>query len=208
MAVLTLLAFGTLLSQKPLLRELDAFPHPDDEPDVVTTAEQLAIFARLRSKSAAYWARLQRGAHARPERRVDPLVSAACAELLAYLRTLVQKPDEQWSQWLRLDRPFAFSSLRIGGRVEIDVDGATPDVINLQLMFLVQQVGIANVRICATSRRACQSARRSVGSDSKMPRRTCSTTTVRTANAHSRSLSAESTTTWHRTSAAGRWRVS
>jgi hypothetical protein len=139
---------GLRASQKQMFRELQAFAHPDDEPNTVTVAEQLAIFKPLRARNAVYLADLQRGAPARPEPPVDPLVSAACAELLAYLRALVQEPGAQWSQWVRLDE-FAFTSLRVGGRVEIDVDGATPDIIKLKLMLLVQQVGLANVRICA-----------------------------------------------------------
>ena len=82
-----------------------------------------------------------------PRQRTPAVVAVVRAELLAFLRSVIQtQGTSTWASGITTQHPFTFSATGpyVGGAVEGDVR----DVIVLQLMSLLMQVGLSQIRIC------------------------------------------------------------
>ena len=153
-----MLAAGPLHAQDALLRlrhpELPA--RPTDTPgtleDTFAVGVASALLSRAKARTGAAGA-------------VDAGALRVCAELLTMLRELVQRridlTEERaaiargeedrphpWTAWARLEQPVAFWALLVDGRLLLDVTGELLEVARLKLVWLVQTVGLEQVRVC------------------------------------------------------------
>ena len=75
----------------------------------------------------------------------DSTRSEVRAELLAFLRsTILNSPVAG----MGLHRPASFRARTVDGRVVCEADGDGRDLVLLQLVLLLHQVGLPNVRVC------------------------------------------------------------
>jgi hypothetical protein len=82
-------------------------------------------------------------------RTPHPLASLWRAELVAFLRTLVQTAGHTSYGVLGLHSPPAYSAALIDGRVVLTIDTLSlRDVAILQLQLLLHEVGLRHVRFC------------------------------------------------------------
>lgn len=71
------------------------------------------------------------------------------AELLQFIRSTVREQGKgQWSTGLPLRRSVTFSASSVGDTVACHADGHVRDLAVLQLVMLLQQVGLDKVRVC------------------------------------------------------------
>jgi endogenous inhibitor of DNA gyrase (YacG/DUF329 family) len=71
------------------------------------------------------------------------------AELLAYLRQTVRNEDTGVVGYpISIGHSVTFSAIAAGRRVTCGAEGAMRDVVVLQMLLLLDRVGLSNVRIC------------------------------------------------------------